>query len=180
MARAALLGLLLVTIGCGGVSMPKTLKGPASDAVPVRIEGPPRSELWDVQEVPAEVCGLPCSTTLIPGRSYETRISDLPDSPTFGVPRTSRGVNVRVETGPKVLPGLGVVTSTVGAAVMVVGGAIVLGDVLGDEDFAGAALGGGITVAIGSAVLAAGIVLAALSGTHVIVQEARSGPAFAF
>lgn len=177
--RLALLGGLAL-VGCGGVSMPKTLKGPPSDAVPVRIEGPPRSELWDIAEVPAEVCGLPCSTTLIPGRDYEARIADLPDSPAFEVPRTSRGVNVRVEAGPRVLPGLGVVTSTVGAAVMVVGGAIVLGDVLGDEDFAGAALGGGVTVAIGSAVLAAGIVLAALSGTHVIVQESRKGPVLAF
>lgn len=180
LARCAGWAAWLTLTGCGSVSMPQALKGPRAETVPARIDGPPGVRLWQRDEPAAEVCALPCSTTLQPGRSYEARVVDLPDSPAFSVPSTARGVNVRVQVGPKVLPGLGVVTSTVGAAVMVVGGAIVLGDVVGDEDFAGAAPAGGITVAIGSAVLAAGIVLAALSGTHVIIEESKTGPAISF
>lgn len=165
-------------LACGSVHTAGAPRGPvASSQVVVKVEAPRGVSLWHADPGAERiVCAAPCSEQVDVGGRYEARVADLPDSPTFEIPASQRGAIVRVEPGPPVLPGLGVVTGTVGAAAMVIGGAFALGDLLGDEDLAGAALPGGIVVAAGGAVLAAGIVLAALSGTHVDVREALRQP----
>ncbi len=95
---------------------------------------------------------------------------DMPDSPEMTLP-TSRKLVMKVEPAPRVLLGLGIVTGTAGSMGMLIGGVLIGMDQAGNRDLDGATLPGGITIAGGSAVLAAGIVLAALSGTRVEVVE---------
>jgi len=166
-------------IGCGAVSKPvRTATARADGAVHVRVEGPNSVELWQADGSAKRVCAAPCERDVqAKGARFEARVIDLPDSPTFDLPPSPKGLVLKVEPAPRVLLGLGAVTGTVGGAVMIIGGAIALGDALGgNSDLEGAALGGGITAAIGSAVLAAGIVLAALSGTRVNIREAMREP----
>ncbi|NUP09610.1 MAG: hypothetical protein HOW73_26490 [Polyangiaceae bacterium] len=189
---AVLLAFAAGWTACGSVRGPVALKGPAaSGAVSVAVDAPKGVELWREEassapgepSLPVPVCAAPCAAEVLPGGArFQARVIDMPDSPPFDIPKTSRGAIVRVEPAPPVLPGLGAVTGTVGAAAMVIGGVFVAGDAFeddgledieGDEgDFNDTALPGGIMIVAGGAVLAAGIVLAALSGTHVQIKEA--------
>lgn len=168
----ALIGSL--ALACGSVRSPAHLKGPAAKAdVRVRIVAP-RGVRLERTASEQDLCAAPCITSLPPRTELRAIVAERPDSPPFSVPDTSRGAIVKVSPAPRVLPGLGVITSTVGAASMLIGGAVVIGDVAGAPDLQGTATAGGITIAIGSAILAAGIVMSALSGTHVDVREATS------
>lgn len=176
--RGAPAGLLACAwlSACGGVHPAKAVSSPASgEAIRVKVEGPRGVELWSAAPAPARVCAAPCEATL-PAGVYEARVTDLPDSPLFELPRSARGAVVEVRPGPKVMPGLAAVTTTVGAATLLMGGAFALADVGGNRDLTGAALPGGITAIVGGGVLAAGLVFVALSGTHVQLREALSAP----
>jgi len=63
---------------------------------------------------------------------------------------------------------------------MVAGGGAAVLDLVGREDFQGALTPGLITALSGAAVLAGGIVCAALGGTRVTVKELASAPMVRF
>ncbi len=176
----ALIGSL--ALACGSVHAPTRLRGPAATAdVRVRVVAPRGVHLERTADE-RDTCAAPCTTSLPPKTELRAIVAERPDSPPFSVPDTSRGAIVKVSPAPRVLPGLGVVTSTAGAASMLIGGAVIIGDLAGAPDLQGTAAAGGITIAIGSAILAAGIVMTALSGTHVDIREAttRQKPAISF
>lgn len=176
--NARLLGAAACTalVGCSSVGPPPAVKAPVADGASIKVEVQTAGtgiELWSV-DAAQKICTAPCTADLVAGDAhYEARVVDLPDSPPFRVPKSERAV-VEVRPAAKVLPGLGAVTGTVGAAAMIIGGAFALGDALGDNpDLDGAALPGGLTAAAGGAVLAAGIVMVILSGTRVELHEAE-------
>jgi len=164
---------LTTLIGCGSASVPSEIKHPSrTGAAALKMEAPAGVELWRVDgDREAVVCVAPCSAEVSPkGQRFEARVREMPDSPSIVLPPSDRLV-VKVETAPRVLLGLGVVTGTAGTMGMLVGGLLIGLDQSGNRDLAATTLSGGIILAAGSAVLAAGIVLAALSGTHVEVTE---------
>jgi hypothetical protein len=165
--------------GCGAVRTAEPIRGPRTEEpVRVRVQSPRPVELWSAgTDDSARVCKSPCDERVpVEGRQFEVRVAELPDSPRFVIPPTTRGALVRVQPSRQALVGAGATLGTLGGAGMVVGGVIALADVAGNENFARAAAGGLITVAVGSAVLAGGIVCAALGGTEVdIVELADAG-----
>ncbi len=176
--RLAFACACVATSACGAASVPAQLKSPSKDGqTRVELKAAANVELWREAPGPdAFVCAAPCKATVTAGgQSYQARVRDMPDSPAVELPASQRVV-IKVETAPPVFPGLGTVISTVGATTMVIGGVLVLADQAGNPELAGTTLGGAITAAAGSAVLAAGLVFVALSGTRVEVLEAtRSG-----
>lgn len=182
--------LALLLVGCGSVRQVGAASAPA--AVHAEEEGGAKLHLDAPRGVSLLVthgdderarvlCTSSCDvTTEFPNSVFRAAVTDLPDSPAFSLPPGTKRARIGVETAPKVLPGLGAVVGTVGGAAMLVGGVVSIGDAAGVDDLSGTAVGGLITVAAGSAVLAAGLVLAGLSGTHVEVRRTASGAAIAF
>lgn len=181
--------LALLLVGCGSVRQVGATAAPAVHAeeegvAQVRLDAPRGVSLLVTHgddERARVLCTSSCDvTTEVPGSVFRAAVTDLPDSPAFALPPGTKRARIGVETAPKVLPGLGAVVGTVGGAAMFVGGVVALGDAAGVDDLSGTAVGGVVTVAAGSAVLAAGLVLVGLSGTHVEVRRTASGPAIAF
>ena len=176
--RAGLIVCAAWLCACGSVRGPARIVSPATaDSVRVKVEAPRGVELWRVGEGgDSRVCSAPCESVIEGAAELEARVVDLPDSPRFQVPPSASGIIVEVLPGAKVMPGLAAVTSTVGAAAMLVGGAFALADVAGNRDLEGAALPGAITAVVGGGILAAGLVFVHLSGTHVKLREALATP----
>jgi hypothetical protein len=164
---------LLAFIGCGSTHVPSEVKRPSTTGrVALQVKAGQGVELWRRDATGASVvCVAPCQTEVVPGgQTFEARVRDMPDSPAMTLPE-SEALVMKVETAPRVLLGLGVVTSTAGTMGMVVGGLLIGLDQSGNEDVAGTTAPAAITLAVGSAVLSAGIVLTLISGTHVRVDE---------
>lgn len=167
------LPLLLASVGCGSAHVPAAVARPSrTGTVALRVDAPAGVELWRRDDQGASVvCVAPCTADVVPvGQTFEARVREMPDSPAMALP-SSEALVMKVETAPRVLLGLGVVTSTAGAMGMVIGGLLIGLDQSGNEDVAGTTVPAAITVAGSSVVLSAGIVLALISGTHVKVTE---------
>jgi hypothetical protein len=169
--RGPLLGSLLAvcfTAGCGSVKSPEPVLGAPTDTVAVRVSSPSPVELWSDERV----CRSPCTRNLdVRNKTFEVRVPELPDSPSFEIPETDRDVIVQVHPSRYELIGAGATLGVLGGGAMIAGGGAALLDVAGREDFQGALGPGLITAAIGGALLAGGIVCAALSGTSVTMKE---------
>ena len=165
--------LYLLALGCGSAHAPSAAEHPSrTGAVALRVDAPAGVEVWRRDENGASVvCVAPCTADVVPaGQTFEARVRDMPDSPPVALP-ASEALVMKVEPAPRVLLGLGVVTSTVGTMGRVVGGLLIGLDQSGNEDAAGTTVPAAITLAAGSAVLSAGVVLTLISGTHVKVTE---------
>ncbi len=164
---------MLAFVGCGSAHVPSTVQRPSrTGSVALRVDAPAGVEVWRRDANGASVvCVAPCRTDVSPvGQTFEARVRDMPDSPPMDLP-SSEALVMKVETAPRVLLGLGVVTSTAGTMAMVIGGLLIALDQSGNQDLAGTTGPAAITLAAGSAVLSAGIVLTLISGTHVRVTE---------
>jgi hypothetical protein len=163
-----LAGTLACGLACGSVQKPEQVRGKPRDPVDVRLSSPQPVELWS----DAAICRSPCERTLaVEGKEFEVRVPELPDPPRFELPRTDREVLVQVHPPPHELIGAGATLGVLGGGAMIAGGGAAILDIVGREDFQGALTPGLITVASGAAVLAGGIVCAALGGTRVTVKE---------
>lgn len=173
---ATLAGVALAAAcGCGGVTrVGSALPGPAGDRrVDLHVEAPRNVAIVARPAAgPATVlCRGRCDVRAEVDVAYRAEVPDLPDSPAFALAPDRASTVIAVRPAPKVLPGLGGAIGTIGGGAMLAGGAVAAGDWLGSSDLAGAAPSGLITAAIGSAALAAGVVLAALSGTRVDIER---------
>lgn len=167
------LPFFLVTVACGSAHVPPRVQRPSqTGTVALRVDAPAGVEVWRHDATGASVvCVAPCSADVVPaGQTFEARVRDMPDSPAMGLP-SSEALVMKVETAPRVLLGLGVVTGTAGTMGMVIGGLLIGLDQSGNEDVAGTTVPAAITLAASSVVLSAGIVLTMISGTHVKVTE---------
>jgi hypothetical protein len=155
-------------LGCGSVQRPAELRGRPADPVAVRFSSPRPAELWS----DSRICRGPCERTLaVADTTYEVRVPELPDSPRFELPATDREVLVQVHPSHVELVGAGATLGAIGGGTIVAGGGAALLDVVGRDDFQGAMAPGLIAAASGGALLAGGIVCAALSGTSVTLKE---------
>jgi hypothetical protein len=167
------LPFLLASAACGSAHVPSAVQQPSqTGAVVLKVEAPAGVEVWRRDASGASVvCVAPCSAEVVPaGQTFEARVRDMPDSPVMSLP-SSEALVMKVETAPRVLLGLGVVTGTAGTMGMVIGGLLIGLDQSGNEDVAGTTVPAAITLAASSVVLSAGIVLTLISGTHVKVTE---------
>jgi hypothetical protein len=165
---------LSLAAGCGSVKSPEPVLGAPAETVAVRVSSPSPVELWSDERV----CRSPCNRTIdVRNKEFEVRVPEMPDSPRFEIPETDREVIVQVRPAHYELIGAGATLGVLGGGAMIAGGGAALLDVAGREDFQGALGPGLITAAIGGALLAGGIVCAALSGTSVTMKElATLGP----
>jgi hypothetical protein len=168
---AELMVLAVSLSGCGSVtSTLGAASAPVGGQVTIDVKAESNVELWQLAPSPARVCVAPCKASVDANGTFEARVMEMPDSPPFALGGAPT-IELQVSPAPAVLPSLGVVTSVVGGAGMAIGGTFAIVDVAGDSpDFEGAAMPGGLTVLAGSAVLAAGIVMYALSGTRVTLS----------
>ncbi len=167
----------LASAGCGAVSGPDQVRGAIAPTSTVRFTSPEAAELWAEERV----CRSPCERQLdVRGKTFEVRVPERPDPPTFALPPSDRTLVVQVHPSSPALVGAGATLGVVGGGALLVGGGVALLDVSGREDFAGTAPSGLITAAIGGAVLAGGIVCAALSGTRVTLKELAGSTAVRF
>jgi hypothetical protein len=168
----------MVTFGCGSIQRPQALRGRPTEYVEVRVSSPRPAELWSNEKI----CRAPCERTLpVGGATYEVRVPELPDSPSFEIPATDREVLVQVHPSHLELVGAGATLGAIGGGTLIAGAGAAALDLAGREDFQGALGPGLIAAASGAAILAGGIVCAALSGTSVTIKEiAETGGAIRF
>lgn len=165
---SVLVALAAAVLGCGSVQRPAELRGKPAGQVRVRVSSPRPAELWSDEKI----CVAPCERTLeVAGRAYEVRVPELPDSPSFEIPATDREILVQAHPSRVALVGAGATLGVLGGGTILAGGGAALLDVAGREDFQGALSPGLIAAASGGALLAGGIVCAALSGTSVTLKE---------
>lgn len=164
-----------LSLGCGSVQ--NELK--AADA------SSPRVRVQVVSERPATLmtdgfgqqCVSPCKLELsVDQGPYFFQVKGLPDSPRFELPQSSAPLQLTVLPAAPVLPGLAAVVGTMGAAGTAIGLTVLFGDLGGLSNLEGMAVPGALTAGASSFVLSAGLVMWALTGTHVRIE--RAGVAF--
>jgi hypothetical protein len=169
--------LAACSAGCGSVEKPAALRGSPTASVDVRVSSPRPVELWSDERV----CRSPCEKRVeVQGKTFEVRVPELPDSPTFELPETDRDLLVQVHPSRHELVGAGATLGVLGGGATIAGGGAAVLDLAGNDDFQGALGAGLITAASGLAVVAGGIVCAALSGTSVTLKELAEAGTFRF
>ncbi len=161
--------------GCGSVQ--NQLEVADASVARVRVQVVSERPATLVADGSGQQCVSPCKVELAVDQGpYFFQLKGLPDSPRFEVPGSSAPLQLTVLPAAPVLPGLAAVVGTVGAAGTAVGLTVLLGDLAGLTSLEGQALPGAITAGASSFVLSAGLVMWALTGTHVRIE--RAGVAF--
>ncbi len=176
LASVAWAGACALGIGCGSVTPPaRPIHAGDAARVHVHVASPVAATLvaTDARGLRATVCDSPCDATIdTVGRTFVLDARGHASSPELQIPPSGRGVVLRYEPseiGQTLGIGLFVVP---GAAAAAMGATLILLDQSGREDFAGTTPAGAIIAGSGAALVVSGILVWALVGSDVSIEEA--------